>query len=408
MRKSPFAALKVRDFRIFWFSFLVTRVGSEMQIVALTWHLYILTKSPISLGFIGLARLIPLFLFSPVGGLVTDIVDRKKLIIITQIAGGLLALSLAFFSQQQLITPFIIYAAVALNSFFLNFEAPARQSLLPTLVPKELFVNAVSLNTILWQASALIGPMIAGFLLDFSGATTIYALNAGSFLFLVVTLFKITVPKYKAPAHVTFSLGQLKEGITFILATPIILSTMLLDFVATFFSSATQLLPVFASDILRVGPRGLGFLYAAPAIGSVVAGLVLSSFGHIRNQGKLLLTAVVVYGVATVLFGLSHSFLLSLLFLALTGVGDVVSTIIRNTIRQIVTPEHLRGRMVSIVMMFAAGGPQLGEIEAGFLAYYVGAPFSVVLGGLGTIIITLIIALTIPRLRRYQGDSLKV
>lgn len=180
---------------------------------------------------------------------------------------------------------------------------------------------------------------------------------------------------------------------------------MILDFFATFFSSATVLLPAFAKDILAVGPKGLGLLYAAPSVGGIVAGLIVSSFHNLKNQGKILLSAVFVYGLATILFGISRSFYLSLLFLGLTGVGDVVSTVIRNTIRHSTTPDYIRGRMTSINMLFFMGGPQLGEVEAGILAAAIGTPLSVVVGGIGTIIATALITVLIPKLRKYQGDE---
>lgn len=183
---------------------------------------------------------------------------------------------------------------------------------------------------------------------------------------------------------------------------------MLLDFFATFFSSATVLLPIFAKDILAVGPKGLGILYAAPALGAVIAGLIVSSLGHLKNQGKILLGAIIIYGMATIFFGISRSFFLSLIFLFLTGVGDVVSTIIRNTIRQLTTPDYLRGRMVSVNMIFFMGGPQLGEAEAGILAAAIGTPASVVVGGIGTIIATLMLAFFIPKLKNYQGNKVVV
>lgn len=303
------------------------------------------------------------------------------------------------------INPLLIYLLIAGNSVASAFDTPARQSIVPLLVPKNYFMNAVSLNTILWQSAVVIGPSIAGFVIAISGVGIVYLLNALSFLAVIIALIAMNPLSQTVSKETGFSLKAVMEGLSFVRRSPIIYSTMFLDFFATFFSSATVLLPIFAKDILRVGPTGLGFLYAAPALGAVIAGLIVSSLGHLKNQGKILLSAVCLYGLATILFGISKSFYLSLLFLFLTGVGDVVSTIIRNTIRQLTTPDYLRGRMVSVNMIFFMGGPQLGEAEAGILAAAIGTPASVVVGGIGTIVATLILSYFIPKLKNYQGDE---
>ena len=198
------------------------------------------------------------------------------------------------------------------------------------------------------------------------------------------------------------------EGIRFIRRQPIVLSSMLLDFFATFFSSATALLPIFAKDILHVGPVGYGWLVSAPSVGAVSAAVVLSFVRQIRQQGRVLLQAVTIFGLATVVFGISRNFWLTFGALALTGASDNVSAIIRNTIRQLQTPDHLRGRMVSVNQIFFMGGPQLGELEAGLLAQWLGAPFSVVSGGVGCLIAVLWVVRRWPQLRRYSGDEAQV
>jgi hypothetical protein len=210
--------------------------------------------------------------------------------------------------------------------------------------------------------------------------------------------------------QVELSTKSILEGVKFVLSTPILYSTMILDFLATFFGTATILMPVFAKDVLHVGPTGLGLLYSAPAMGAVIGGLVLSVLPHhqIKNQGKVIILAVLFYGVATIGFGLSKSLLLSLFFLSLLGFWDMIARVIRNTVRQMITPDHLRGRMVSVMRIFFQGGPQLGDIEAGLLAAAVGGPVSVVIGGVGVIAITSIVAFLNPKLRNYQGKELTV
>jgi MFS family permease len=200
------------------------------------------------------------------------------------------------------------------------------------------------------------------------------------------------------------SLSALKEGLSFVRRTPIIVQTMTLDFVATFFASATALLPIFAAEILHVGARGLGMLAAAPAAGSVITALLMARLGTLRRQGATVIGAIAVYGLATIAFGLSRVFWFSLLMLALTGAADTISTVLRQTIRQLVTPNHLRGRMTSVNMVFFMGGPQLGELEAGAVAALLGAPLSVVIGGAGCLAAVALATLTAKSLLRYESD----
>ena len=209
-------------------------------------------------------------------------------------------------------------------------------------------------------------------------------------------------PELQTERKDALSLGALQEGLSFVWRTPIIVQTMTLDFVATFFASATLLLPIFAQEQLHVGARGYGFLAAAPAIGSVLTALVMARLGTLRRQGRLVVAAVAVYGVATAGFGVSTVYWISLLMLATTGAADTVSTVLRQTIRQLVTPNHLRGRMTSINMMFFMGGPQLGELEAGVLAGFIGAPWSVVVGGLGSLITAAIAAVKSKSLMKFE------
>ncbi len=404
---SPFTALRFPDFRNFWVGLFISAIGSQMQLVAITWHVYLLTHSAFSLGAIGLARFLPLMFLSPISGLLADKYDRKKLIFINQFMMAALAFILAYLTFTNKTTPFVIYTIVALGSITQAIDIPARNALTPNLVPRKYFIKAVSINTLMWQSSIVIGPALAGFAIAYLGLGSIYFMNAVSYLAVVVSVLLIkTSGKAVGTNQTQLSLIAIKEGVHFILKTPVVYASMVLDFVATFFSSSTTLLPIFAKDILVVGPQGLGFLYSASSIGAVLAGLLFSSYHHVKKQGIILIGAVFVYGVATMFFGISKSFVLSLVFLAISGAGDVVSTIIRNTIRQLITPDHLRGRMTSINMIFYTGGPQLGEVEAGVVAGFWGAPVSVVIGGLGTIVMTVLIAYLVPKLRNYQGDEI--
>jgi len=376
-----------------------------MQIVAISWQLYLLTNSALSLGLIGLARFLPIAFLSLVGGITADLHNRRKIMIVCQLVMAAISAILALSTLSGQISPALIYILLAANSAATTFDTPARQAIVPSLVPKKFFMNAVSLNTIMWQTAVVLGPSLSGFIIAYVGVSSIYIANIFSFAVVILALFAMKTVKHDVARTTTFTLASIKEGLTFVLKTPIIYSTMLLDFFATFFSSATVLLPIFAKDILSVGPQGLGFLYAAPSIGGVLAGVLVSTLGHFRNQGKILISTVILYGLNTALFGFSKSFYLSLIFLAATGAADVVSTILRNTIRQLNTPDYIRGRMVSVNMIFFMGGPQLGEVEAGVLAAIVGAPASVVVGGIGAIISSLLLARLIPQLKNYQGHE---
>jgi MFS family permease len=357
---------------------------------------------------------VPIIVCSLVGGVVADAVNRKRLMIITQTVMLLSAALLALATTTGLKSVWPLYALTAVSSAAVAFDNPARQAIMPTLVPPEDFPNAVSLWLIVFQLSMIGGPAIAGRLLGSYGPAVVYAFNAVSFLAVIGALLLMhasgrTGDDEAAGTQSRVSLDALKEGLRFVWRTPIIVQTMTLDFIATFFASATALLPIFAAEVLRVGARGFGMLAAAPAVGAVVAAFFMARFGNVRRQGATVIASVAVYGAATVAFGLSHVFWLSLLLLAVTGAADTVSTVLRQTIRQLVTPNSLRGRMTSVNMIFFMGGPQLGEMEAGALAALVGAQLSVITGGVGCIFAAVIALFAARSLVNYerQGEQVK-
>jgi MFS family permease len=248
-------------------------------------------------------------------------------------------------------------------------------------------------------------------LLAAHGPALIYIINGASFLAVIVALLMIRASGHPGKgAHVpaSLSMDSLVEGLRFVWRTPIIVQTMTLDFVATFFASATALLPIFAGTILQVGARGYGLLQASPAMGSVLAAITMARLGNIRRQGVTVVTAIAVYGAATVAFGLSRVFWLSVAMLAIVGAADTVSTVLRMTIRQLVTPNHLRGRMTSVNMIFFMGGPQLGEMEAGVVARFIGAPLSVISGGIGCLVAVTIAAVKAKNLLAYNRRGAQV
>jgi MFS family permease len=411
-RPSPIAALRHRNFRLLWVGQLVSMSGSLMQSAAILWHVALITPpehKAIALGAVGLVRVLPIVGFSLISGVVADVYDRRRVMLITQSLMAALAAVLALLTMGGLRTPWPIYLLAALSSAVGAFDGPARSALIPNLVPRANLANALSLNTIMFQIAAVAGPSAAGLVIATGGVAAAYWINAASFLAVIGALVLMRDVQGKgsdgAAQHAPgeLSVKAALDGLRFVFSQPLIRSSMLLDFFATFFSSATALLPIFAQDILGVGAQGYGWLYAAPSVGALVAGAAMVPLvDRIDRRGVVLLWAIAGYGLATVAFGASHSFWLMFACLVMTGATDSVSTVFRNVIRQLETPDHLRGRMMGINMVFFMGGPQLGELEAGLVANWWGAPFSVISGGVGCLLATVWVAARTPALRAYR------
>jgi MFS family permease len=407
---SPFIALRHRNFRLLWTGQLVSTAGTQMQNAAILWHVSLLVppgQRGLALGMVGLVKIAPIILFSLVGGVVADSIDRRRLMIVTQTGMAVVAGLLAFHGFTDAGSLWPIYVLAALSSVFSSFDGPARQSLYPNLVPREHLSNAISLNTIMFQTASVVGPALGGIVIATGGVGWAYAINAASFLFVLIALLMMRdVPGHAPGVRREINWKAAAEGLRYVFATPLIRSTMLLDFFATFFASASALLPIFAQDILAVGAQGYGLLAAAPSAGAIVTSVVLVPvIDRIRRRGATMLWSVIGYGIATIVFGLSRSFWLTFGCLALTGATDTVSMVIRNIIRQLHTPDAMRGRMTSVNMMFFMGGPQLGELEAGLVANAFGAPISVISGGVACLLATMGVAWRTPSLRRYVHET---
>lgn len=400
--RSRYPALTYRDYQLQWIGQFVSNAGTQMQIVALNWQLYEMTRSPFVLALLGASRVIPIVCFGLLSGTLVDAHNRKKLLIVVQISQAVIAAAVTFVTvtHQATVANLLIFNALSLA--FYTVDAPARAALLPQLVAREHFSSAVSLNVIGYNISTMAGPAIAGFLIAYLGVGSVYALNTLSFLVLLGALLSIRAPGTITGERHPVSIAAIGQGIAFVRGKTIIWSTMLLDFFSTLFAEATILLPVFAKEILHVGPELLGLLYAAPFVGATASGIIASHVGKAINQGNVLLSAVIVYALGTILFGISSHYALSVAALVVIGAGDGMSAVIRNVVRQMNTPDNFRGRMTSINMIFYTGGPRLGEVEAGLLAGLVGAPLSTVIGGIGTILVAIVMGLTIPALRQYK------
>lgn len=396
-----------RKFRLLWLGLMVSVAGSQMQTWAIFWHIRDLTDLEIALGGVGLARLLPLVLFSLIGGAIADTLNRRVILFFTQTLMALTALALAWLTFRGEIRLWHIYTLTALQAVGIAFDTPARQSLVPNLVPARDIPNAFSMTSISYQTGAIVGPALSGLVIAYLGLQYAYLINALTYAAVLLALAMMgRVDQQRDPSRrITLDLGSIGDGLRFILGHPIILSSMLLDFFATFFAAANTLMPVVARDVLGVGAIEYGWLSAAQSIGAVLAALIFSQIDDVRRQGPMLLGAVVAFGLATIGFGFARTFIPAMVFLALMGASDSVSMIIRNTIRQLQTPDYLRGRMVSVNQMFFMGGPQLGEVEAGTVAQLFGAPFAIISGGIGTLLAVAWIARRWPQLGRYNGDE---
>jgi MFS family permease len=400
-----------------------------MQAAAIDWHIYLITRSPLALGAVGLTRMVPILVFSLLGGVVADRHDRRRIMLATQtlmlLAAGVLA-ALTAAGKETLLTLYLLTATSAAAS---AFDAPARQALIPKLVPRGELPGALALNLTMFHVGVIAGPAVAGLLIagasglftggpasaagDTRSLALLYGLNAVSFVGTILALATMRTSGRPDGADANAevpTLQALREGLGFVFGTPIMVWTMAVDFVATFFSAATSLLPIFADQILHVGPVGYGWLRAAPGFGALAASLVTSVKSLPRRQGPVFLWAVAAFGGATILFGLSRSYLLTFVALFASGFADLISTVVRQTLRQLITPDALRGRMTSVNMIFFLGGPQLGELEAGLVASLFataafGAPFAVVSGGVATLLAVAFIAWRAPIVRRYEVDD---
>lgn len=399
-------ALKHRRFFYLWLGLMISVAGTQMQIWALFWHIRELTDQPIALGGIGAARILPVIVFSLIGGAVADSYNRRTIIFVTQTVAAFTALALGLLTGFGQISLWHIYVLTALQAVAIAFDGPARQALVPNLVPARDLPNAFSMTSIAFQTGSIIGPAMSGFAIAFAGQAAVYYINAASFAAVILALILIgEVSQTFGKDSKGVSLLSIRDGIRFILSRPIIFSTMILDFIATFFASANTLMPIVARDVLQVGVVQYGWLSAAQSVGAVLAALVVSQVQELKKQGLLFMGAVVIFGAATIIFGLSRMFVLAWCALAVTGAADSVSTIIRNTIRQIRTPDELRGRMTSVNQIFYQGGPQLGEIEAGLVAQFFGAPFAIISGGVGCILGVLWVSRRWPQLTTYNGEE---
>jgi MFS family permease len=398
--------MQYRDFRLLWTGQLISIIGSQMRMVAVDWQVYHIATDQgiapaLALGFIGLMRLIPMTISALFAGVVADRYERRYVIAVTSIIALLASVVLAIAGSLEDPALWLVYAMVVVTAISGAFEMPARQALIPSLVPPDRLTQAMSAGIVSWQLGTVLGPSIAGILIASLGVVPLYWIDAASYLAVVYAALNMKTVSKPAATRGPVRLADAFEGLRFVFKSKIIASTMVLDFLATFFGAATTLMPIFANDILGVGAQGYGFMRAAPAVGAFLAALLLTS-RKIRRQGPVLLVAVAIFGLATAIFGASTWYPLTLVALAITGTADTVSMVIRGTLRQLLTPDELRGRMTAVNMVFVAGGPQLGEFVVGLTASVIGAPIAVLIGGTLCMLLVGGTALRVPELRQFD------
>ena len=397
---SRFAVFREPPFR--WFALSRFFSGTAMTLLgsAISWHLYALSHSAATLGLAGLVRFLPVLALSLPAGAVADSVERRRLIQLAQSLQLACSLSLFAITRSGGASMPVLYGAIALSATAGVFEQPARASLLPQLVSRANFPRAVTIvSTLIWFGFAS-GPLLTGFAIDRAGIGAAYALHAVLALTSIASLARL--PKLAVTHGMRVTLAAIREGVSFVLKSPVVLGCMTLDMFAVILGGASALLPIYAQDILQVGPRGYGLLSGSLETGALLMSGLLVFTPSFRRAGAALLWAVVAYGAATIAFGLSRWFPLSVAFYMMVGMADAISVVLRGTAVQLSTPDALRGRVSSVNFIFIGASNNLGAAESGFLASLTSATFAVVFGGVGVLAVAGLVAWRLPELRAYR------
>lgn len=402
-------------YRAIWLGQVVSLVGTQMRYVAVPVQVFGLTRSPAAVGLIGLAELLPLVVFSIVGGALADRMDRRRLVAATLTGSLLSSAALALAALPARPSLFAIYGLTALSSACNALERPARTAMLPALVGEQRIPAAMALRQVVFQVTNILGPLLGGALIASLPFAAVYALDALTFVAALIAL-RWVPPAPPRPLHglATAATGEpdpsgwraVREGLAYSFRTPLILSIFLIDLGAMVFGMPRAVFPALADNVFHMGPGGVALLYAAPSAGALLGAVTTGWVPNVRRQGSAVIVAVALWGAFITLAGLSlFSLPLTLCFLALAGAADVVSAILRGTIMVRSTPDALRGRVSAANLMIVTGGPRLGDVEAGLVASLVGAPASVVIGGVACLASTVLVAAGFPALRRYRTPA---
>ncbi len=397
-KHDPYAVFLIGNYRRYILGWFFAMVGTQVQSIAIGWEIYQRTGQALSLGLVGLAQALPTIVLALPAGYLADRFDRRRVVTFSLLGMTLTSLGLAALSLAN--GPVVLmYGLLLLDASVMTLGRPARTALVPQLVPLEIFPMAVTWNSSLMQMAGVVGPALGGLVVMVS-VPSAYGLSAASTLFFIALLTRVDLRVAPEKAE-RASLQNLLAGIRFVWRTRLILSLMALDMFAVLLGGAVYLLPIFAEDILRVGPQGFGWLRAAPAAGAFCMALLLAYLPPMRHAGRNLLLAVAGFGAVTILFGLSKSFWLSLAMLTLTGAFDNISMVVRQTLIQLLTPDRMRGRVLAVNYVFIGASNELGGLESGLVAHWFGPVISVVSGGIGTILVALTTAVAAPALRLF-------
>lgn len=382
------AALRYRDYRLYAFGSLVAALGAQMFGVTVAWQLFSRTNDAWTLGLVGLLQAIPVIALALPAGAIADKYDRRRIVIITEFAIMLCWLAFVFMTIAH--SPlWLFFLVLFIEATFGAFHNPARTAVLAQLVPEEVLANAITWNSSRWQMAATVGPALGGFAIAAFGIRNVYAIAAACGLVSLLSMIPLRPHPLVRQPESEDPWQRLIVGVRFVRSQGLFLATITLDLFAVFLGGAVTLLPVFAKQILHVGPAGLGWLRAAPAIGALAMSLWLSVRPPMKQAGRSLMWSVAGFGAATVVFGLSRNFWLSMVMLAITGALDNVSVVVRSTLLQVLTPPHMRGRVSAVNSVFIGSSNELGGFESGLAARYLGATMAVVSGGIGTILVVL-------------------
>lgn len=377
--------------------------GLEMQSVAVGWQVYEITRRPLDLGLVGLAQFLPNVVLFLLAGHAADRFSRKKVLLICIAGFALCSAILIGLTQRDTQTVRPIYAVLVLLGIVRSFNAPAGRSLLPLLVPPDLFPTAVAVNATTFQAATILGPAIGGLLYAlFRGPTGVYATSVMTCAIGVITLAQMHL-KFPPRTREEVNVGTVLAGLHYIRTHKVILGAISLDLFAVLLGGSVALLPVYAREILHTGPWGLGLLRAAPGVGAAIMAVLLAFRPLRRRVGKIMLACVAGFGAFTIVFGISRSLTLSLISLVLVGAADMVSIVVRGTLVQIATPDEVRGRVNAVDMIFIGASNELGEFESGLTAHWFGTVPAVILGGVGTLLVVGLWAWMFPELRRVDS-----
>jgi MFS family permease len=395
---------RFRDFRRLWFGLVLAQIGGQFGIVAASYEVYQLTHSSLDVGFISLAQLFPSLIGSVLGGSIADAMDRRKLLIITECSMALCTAGLALNAHQHHASLALVFILAALTAGINGCDSSARSAMLMATIDREFFVQANTLRQLIIQVAVIVGPAIGGVLLAPIGISGVFWLNAGAFVITAIAIATLN-PSVPTGGGTRFGWSSVAEGFAFLRGRQALQACFIADLNATILGMPTSLFPALGLSLFHGGPQAVGFLYAAPGVGALIATVVSGWTNRVRKPGRAVVISIAIWGAAIAFFGIMHVLWIALIFLGIAGAADVISAVFRGSIVQLEAPDELRGRISAIQLGVVSSGPRLGNLEAGGVAQAFSNQFSVVSGGLGALIGIAIIARTMPRFLSYEIDS---